>query len=150
MNVKLLTKNHLEFLSLKGGCISLSESRHVKMRHCWKSHVTAHILWTLFSSLGDIFWLEMRWHKPQTWVQENHWYVVINIGINLWLPLCKLICICVSEWVCGCVCNIISLELLVCNEFLDQWLGTDLGHYIFSNKNQFYMMIQSWQRVIGE
>ena len=42
MIVKLLTKHHLEFLSLKGGCTGLSESIHVKMPHCWKSHVAAH------------------------------------------------------------------------------------------------------------
>ena len=43
MIVKLLTEHHLEFLSLKGGCSGSSESTHVKMPHCWKSHVTAHI-----------------------------------------------------------------------------------------------------------
>ena len=42
MNIKLLTEHHLEFLSLEGGCTGLSESSHVKMSHCWKSHVTAH------------------------------------------------------------------------------------------------------------
>ena len=44
MTVKLLTEHHLEFLSLKGGCIGSSESNHAKMPHCWKSHVTAHII----------------------------------------------------------------------------------------------------------
>ena len=39
MIVKLLTEHHLEFLSLKGGCTGSSESTHVKMAHCWKSHV---------------------------------------------------------------------------------------------------------------
>ena len=43
MIVKLLTEHHLEFLSLKGGCRGLFESTHVKMPHCWKSHVAAHI-----------------------------------------------------------------------------------------------------------
>ena len=43
MSVKLLTEHHLEFLSLKGGLTGLSESIHVKMPHCWKSHVAAHI-----------------------------------------------------------------------------------------------------------
>ena len=43
MTVKLLTKQHLEFLSLKGGCTGSSESIHVKMPHCWKSHVAAHM-----------------------------------------------------------------------------------------------------------
>ena len=43
MTVKLMTENHLEFLSLKRGCTGLSESTHVKMPHCWKSHVAAHM-----------------------------------------------------------------------------------------------------------
>ena len=42
MIVKLLTE-HLEFLSLKGGCTGSYESTLVKMPHCWKSHATAHI-----------------------------------------------------------------------------------------------------------
>ena len=42
MNVKLLTKQHLEFLSLKGGCTGSPEYIHVKMPHCWKSCVAAH------------------------------------------------------------------------------------------------------------
>ena len=46
MNVKLLTEHHLEFLSLKGGCIGLSESTLVKIPHCWKSHVTAQLSFT--------------------------------------------------------------------------------------------------------
>ena len=43
MSVKLLTEHHLEVLSLKGGCTGTSESTLVKMPHCWKSHVAAHI-----------------------------------------------------------------------------------------------------------
>ena len=44
MSVKLLTEHHLEFLSLKEGCIGSSESTHVKIPHCWKSHVMARIV----------------------------------------------------------------------------------------------------------
>ena len=44
MTVKLQTKKHLEFLSLKGGCIGSSESTLVKMPHCLKSHVAAYIV----------------------------------------------------------------------------------------------------------
>ena len=44
MSIKLLTKQHLEFLSLKGGCTGSSESTLVKMPHCWKSCVTAHYM----------------------------------------------------------------------------------------------------------
>ena len=43
MSVKLLNEHHLEFLSLKEGCTGSSESTLVKMPHCWKSHVTAHV-----------------------------------------------------------------------------------------------------------
>ena len=35
MIVKLLTEHHLEFLSLKGGCIGSSESTLFKMSNCW-------------------------------------------------------------------------------------------------------------------
>ena len=41
MIVKLLIEHHLEFLSLKEGCIGSSKSTHVKMPHCWKSRATA-------------------------------------------------------------------------------------------------------------
>ena len=41
MPVKLLTDHHLECLSLSGGCTGSSECIHVKMPHCWKSHVVA-------------------------------------------------------------------------------------------------------------
>ena len=44
MTVKLLTKQNLEYLSLIGGYTGSSESTLVKMPHCWKSHVTAHIV----------------------------------------------------------------------------------------------------------
>ena len=43
MTLKLLTKQLLEFLSLKGGCAGSSESTLVKIPHCWKSHVAAHL-----------------------------------------------------------------------------------------------------------
>ena len=44
MAVKLLTEQNLEFLSLTRGCTGFSESTLVKMPHCWKSHVTAHLI----------------------------------------------------------------------------------------------------------
>ena len=47
----LLTENHLEFLSLKECCTGWSESTLVKMPHCWKSHVGAHIY--RFNSISD-------------------------------------------------------------------------------------------------
>ena len=52
MIVKLLTEQHLEFLSLKGGCTGLSESTLVKMPHCLKSHVLAHFMFFQSSGTG--------------------------------------------------------------------------------------------------
>ena len=43
MSVKLLTENHIEFLSLRGGFTDSSESILVKIPHCWKSYVAVHI-----------------------------------------------------------------------------------------------------------
>ena len=43
MSVKLLAEQRSEFLSLKGDCTGSSESTLVKIPHCWKSHVPAHI-----------------------------------------------------------------------------------------------------------
>ena len=56
MIVKLLTEHHYEFLSLKGGCRGSSESTHVKMPHCWKSHALAHIRFARkVQTYGDAF-----------------------------------------------------------------------------------------------
>ena len=43
MSFKLLTEQRLEFLSLKEGCTGSSESTLVKMPHCRKLHVAAHM-----------------------------------------------------------------------------------------------------------
>ena len=50
MIVKLLAEHHLEFLSLKGGCRGSSESTHVKMSHCWKSHALAQSIFSINSN----------------------------------------------------------------------------------------------------
>ena len=47
MTVNQMTEHHLEFLSLKVGCTGLSESTLVKIPHSWKSHVVAHMFYTL-------------------------------------------------------------------------------------------------------
>ena len=44
MSVKLLSEHHFEFICLTGGCTGSYESTHVKIPHCWKSHVVAHIV----------------------------------------------------------------------------------------------------------
>ena len=43
MIVKLLTEHHFEFLSFKEGRRGSSESTHIKMPHCTKSHAKAKI-----------------------------------------------------------------------------------------------------------
>ena len=43
MAVKLLTGHNLEFLSLKEGWRGSFESTPVKIPHCWKAHVAAHM-----------------------------------------------------------------------------------------------------------
>ena len=53
MIVKLLAEHHLEFLSLKGGCRGSSESTHVKMPHCWKSHALAPLLVELSMNIHE-------------------------------------------------------------------------------------------------
>ena len=59
MSIKLLTEYHLEFLSLTGGCTGSSESTLVKIPHCWKSHVTAHIV------IFDLYLLRYKWVYSQ-------------------------------------------------------------------------------------
>ena len=34
-----------DYAALKGGYTGSSESTHVKMQHCWKSHVMAQFIW---------------------------------------------------------------------------------------------------------
>ena len=57
MTVKLLTEQRLEFLRLKGVCTGSSEPTLVKMPHCWKSHVAAHIQ----SVMKRAIWF---WYEP--------------------------------------------------------------------------------------
>ena len=47
MTVKLLTEQHLEFLSLNGDCTGRSVCTLVEMPHCWKSHVAAQLFLTV-------------------------------------------------------------------------------------------------------
>ena len=44
MSVKLLIEQYLASLCLQGDCTGWSESALVKISHCWKLHVTAHIV----------------------------------------------------------------------------------------------------------
>ena len=52
------------FLSLKGGCRGSSESKHVKMPHCWKSHATAQLFTLVWRPEPDdliVLKLMMKW-----------------------------------------------------------------------------------------
>ena len=71
MNIKL-TEHNLKFLSLKGGCTVSSESTLVKMPHCWKSHVTAHIF--KMQSLYNISRYNMDLDITQSIVASNFFY----------------------------------------------------------------------------
>ena len=76
MIVKLLTEHHLEVLSLKGGCTGTSESTLVKMPHCWKSHVTAH----LFSyATRTIVPCRMNWLKKKVLTKHKETALLFQI-----------------------------------------------------------------------
>ena len=62
MIVKLLTEHHLDFLSLKGGCRGLSESTIVKMSNCWKSYVTAQLL---YNEPPELYGKPFNWYKME-------------------------------------------------------------------------------------
>ena len=51
-----MAEHNLEFLSLKGGYTGLSESTLVKMPHCWKSRVVAHVCVFDCSSVSFSLW----------------------------------------------------------------------------------------------
>ena len=68
MSVTLLSEQHLEFLSLKGGFTCLSESTHIKMPHCWKSHVAVHFFFSIFCLSGHMLTVRLylnlsSWHN---------------------------------------------------------------------------------------
>ena len=63
----MCSSDHLKFLlSLKGGCTGLSESTLVKMPHCLKSHVTAHLL-----SASKNKWLSRVYSKKLLFLYLN-------------------------------------------------------------------------------
>ena len=60
MIVKLPTEYHLECLSLKGSYTGSSESTHVKIPHCWKSHALAH-----YSFDQTVHISKLKWALPR-------------------------------------------------------------------------------------
>ena len=79
MSAKLLTEHHLEFLCLKEGCTGSPEFTHVKMPHCWKSHVTTQInIWTSLWDFGPFgTWKNALFNNP--------WWCVPNFSLCLHL-----------------------------------------------------------------
>ena len=51
MSLRLRTEHKLEFLSATGGCTGLSESTLAGMPHCWKSHITAHVVFSFYVNI---------------------------------------------------------------------------------------------------
>ena len=75
MTVKLLTEQYLEFLSIIEGCTGSYESTLVKMPHCWKSRVTAQLLFqNMFSEAVNDYPVLMidgaRW-RAFWWFKKN-------------------------------------------------------------------------------
>ena len=71
MIIKLLTEHHLEFGSLKGGCRVSSESTHVKIPHCWKSHAIAHIFFFYFVQAIVLGLKRTKLRSPGAWSVSN-------------------------------------------------------------------------------
>ena len=77
-SVQLLSEHHLESLSLNGCCTGLSESSHVEMPHCCKSHVAAHFIYSLglTCSARKLFFLHMKMKGTDKPAQSDQhlWY----------------------------------------------------------------------------
>ena len=66
LHCKLLTEQHLEFLSFKAGCAGSSKSTLAKMPYCRQSHVTAHI-WASARDFDtySVLAVKRRWRPRQ-------------------------------------------------------------------------------------
>ena len=74
MTVKLLTEHDLEILSLKGDFTGSSESTLVKIPHCWKLRVTAHMYYVVFIEKHSIQHLHLIYfgsHWPSDSIAIN-------------------------------------------------------------------------------
>ena len=116
MSVKLLTEHHLEFLRLTGGCKGSSKSTVVKMPHCLKSRVTAHVAFAVITA-------ERR-------------EAIVNAFYNQNIPFNTLYYrTFIYEWMsrCGCVGDhinvFISTQALV--------MGAPLNHLNGNTQNMF-------------
>ena len=107
MSVKLLTEHHLEFLSLKGGCTSSSESTLVEMPHCCKITCRG-------SSEDDLEMPTSNGHKPthastsksRTHTDKKHTYncknrikvkqSALSLSLSVSVSVSDSLCVCVS------------------------------------------------------
>ena len=89
MTAKPPTEHHLEPLSLTEGCTGSSESTPVKMRHCWKSHVTAQMSFICDKgsrtvSFSSISTTDGRSRRPHSLLKLHAWAIQTA---NIKLPL---------------------------------------------------------------
>ena len=77
MTVKLLTEHHLEFLRLTGACKGSSESKLVKMPHCWKLHAVAQIPYTQESMVKKWLCHDFEGHSE---VNVGQIWVIVVVG----------------------------------------------------------------------
>ena len=91
MIVRLLPEHHLEFLTLKGGCRGSSESTHVKMPHCWKSHESffpgCSICISTYSMLAHTTKRSWEAEKVMEWMQSQEWGLMVLDGRS-----CNCVC----------------------------------------------------------
>ena len=82
MTVELLTEHLLEFLSLIGGCRGSSESTFFKIPHCWKSHVTAQMLFLLSfcasNSIGQVLRTHATKYKSMHSIENTSMWEVFS------------------------------------------------------------------------
>ena len=77
MNIKLLTEQHLEVLSLTGGCTGSPETTFVKMPHCWKSHVAAQLYDKYQYLIGELIFKALNFN-PFILDRIFHLYIGIH------------------------------------------------------------------------
>ena len=61
MIVTLPSKHDSDFLSLKCGCTGSSSSKLVKIPHCWKSYILAHMYIIVFTDVRDVL-IKLLYH----------------------------------------------------------------------------------------
>ena len=137
MGVKLLTEYHLDFLSLKGGCTGSYESIHVKIPHCWKSHVAAHIWF-----YGDRIWI--RWKRKQNWILYMYGFMETGYGYGGKESRIGS-CICMILWrrdmdTVGKKAELDPVHLLYFRDRI--WIKWNRLHVYFRGKNKWILYIK--------